>query len=424
MNPKIVTELPGPKARAIIETDTKYTSPSYGRVYPLVMRRGSGVMVEDVDGNQFLDFQAGIAVCSTGHAHPKVVEAIQRQAADFLHMCSADFYSPVMAELSQRLTATFPGGGPARVFYANSGTEAVEAAMKLSRYHTGRDKFIAFLGSFHGRSMGSLSLTSSKTAQRRRFGALVPGVHHVTYPKAAGETAQTRAAIERLFQTILPPEEVAAIVVEPIQGEGGYIVPPSDFLPTLREIADQHGILLVADEVQCGLGRTGKMWAVEHANVVPDMICSSKGLASGMPLGAMMARGDIMNWTPGAHASTFGGNPVCLAAALATLDLVQGGLMGNAAAMGQRIIDRIAGWPKRFPRVTAVRGLGLMVAIDLAPDGSVPAGDVRDKIIERAFHRGLLLLSCGEAAIRFMPPLVVGADDVDCALTILEGLLA
>jgi 4-aminobutyrate aminotransferase len=430
MIPKISTELPGPKAKLIINTDEQYTSPSYTRVYPLVMRRGQGVMVEDVDGNQFLDFHAGIAVCSTGHAHPKVVEAIQRQAADFLHMCSADFYFPAMADLAERLAETFPGGKSARVYFGNSGTEAAEAAMKLARYHTGRDKFIAFLGSFHGRTMGSLSLTSSKITQRHRFGPLVPGVHHVAYPdpyRASGDAVQTcRDQINRLFHTILPADEVAAIFVEPIQGEGGYIIPPPDFLPMLREIADRHGILLVADEVQSGMGRTGKMWAIEHSGVIPDIICSAKGLASGMPLSAVIARADIMDWKPGAHASTFGGNPVCMAAALATLDLVQNGLMANAAAMGRRIMDRIAEWPERFELVGNVRGAGLMVAIELVQDkaSKTPAPAAREPLVQEAFQRGLLLLGCGESSIRLMPPLIVGSDDIDVALGMLEELLA
>jgi len=435
MIPKINGPLPGPKARQIIETDEKYTSPSYTRVYPLVMRRGLDTMVEDVDGNTFLDFHAGIAVAATGHAHPEVVAAIQRQAADFLHMCSADFYFPSIADLSERLCETFPGRRPARVYFGNSGTEAVECAMKLARYHTGRDKFIAFLGSFHGRSMGALSLTASKITQRSRFGPLVPGVHHVAYPDPYRDgpgdlvsrdlVKECRATLNRLFATILPPEEVAAVFVEPIQGEGGYIIPPADFLPMLREICDQHGILLVADEVQSGMGRTGKMWAIEHSGVIPDIICSAKGLASGLPLCAVLARAEVMDWKPGAHASTFGGNPVCMAAALATLRLVQGGLMDNAAAMGRRIMERIADWPAKYPLVGDVRGRGLMVAIDLVKDKQtkLPAHAERDELVARAFQRGLLLLGCGEGAIRLMPALTVGPEDVDYALGVIEDLL-
>src|ERR1022692_999390 len=406
MIPKINGPLPGPKARQIIETDEKYTSPSYTRVYPLVMRRGLDTMVEDVDGNTFLDFHAGIAVAATGHAHPEVVAAIQRQAADFLHMCSADFYFPAIADLSERLAETFPGRRPARVYFGNSGTEAVECAMKLARYHTGRDKFIAFLGSFHGRSMGALSLTASKITQRSRFGPLVPGVHHVAYPDPYRDgpgdlvsrdlVKECRATLNRLFATILPPEEVAAVFVEPIQGEGGYIIPPADFLPMLREICDQHGILLVADEVQSGMGRTGKMWAIEHSGVVPDIICSAKGLASGLPICAVLARAEVMDWKPGAHASTFGGNAVCMAAALATLRLIQGGLMDNAATMGGRIMERIADWPAKYPLVGEVRGRGLMVAIDLVADKQtkLPAHAERDELVAQAFQGGLLLLGC------------------------------
>ncbi len=422
--------LPGPKARQIIETDEKYTSPSYTRVYPLVMRRGCGSMVEDVDGNQFLDFHAGIAVASTGHSHPKVVEAIRRQAGDFLHMCSADFYFPAIADLSERLVETFPGRRPARVYYGNSGTEAVEAAMKLARYHTGRQRFIAFLGAFHGRTMGSLSLTSSKHTQRNKFGPLIPGVHHVEYPnpyRGTGDVvAQCRASIERLFSTICPADEVAAIFVEPIQGEGGYLVPPDDFPPMLRELCDQNGILLVADEVQSGMGRTGKMWAIEHSGVIPDMICASKGIASGMPIGALIAKAKVMSWKPGAQGSTFGGNPVCISAALATLNLVQNGLMANAAAMGRRILERISSWPERFPIVGEVRGRGLMIGIELVKDRQTkePAAEECKALIQRAFERGLLLLDCGKSTLRLMPALTVSADEVDVALGIIEELLA
>lgn len=429
MIPKIITPLPGPKAKLVIETDEQYTSPSYTRVYPLVMRRGRDVNIEDVDGNVFLDFHAGIAVTSTGHAHPKVVDAIHRQSSDFLHMCSCDFYFPALADLAERLAATFPGRKSARVYFGNSGTEAVEAAMKLARYHTGRDKFIAFLGSFHGRTMGALSLTSSKITQRRRFGPLVPGVHHVPYPDpyrgVANPVDACREQLNHLFRTILAPEEVAAIVVEPIQGEGGYIIPPPDFLPMLREIADARGILLIADEVQSGMGRTGKMWAIEHTGVIPDIICSSKGIASGMPLSAVIARSEVMNWAPGAHASTFGGNAVCIAAALATLDLVEGGLMANAAAMGKRIMDRISDWPTRFDTVGDVRGRGLMVAIEMVKDKitKFPAHAEREELVQKAFQRGLLLLGCGESSIRLMPPLTIGADDIDFALGLLEELL-
>jgi len=407
--PKILTALPGPKAKAAVEADARFVSPPYTRVYPLVVERGHGCILEDVDGNTFLDFNAGIAVCSTGHSHPKVVDAIQRQSAKFLHMSGTDFYYPHMAELAERLAATFPGPGEKKVYFGNSGTEAIEAAMKLARYSTGRDKFIAFHGCFHGRTMGALSLTSSKLAQRRRFGPLVPGVYHAPYPDAAYIENQ-------LFRALVPPEEVAAIVVEPIQGEGGYLIPPHSFLQELRQICDRHGILLVVDEVQSGCGRTGKMWAIEHTGVVPDIICSAKGIASGMPLSATIARAEIMSWKPGAHASTFGGNPVCIAAALATLDLLESELMANATDMGKFILDRISGWPSRHKMVRDVRGRGLMVAIELI------SHDARDRIVQEAFQRGLLILGAGESALRLMPPLVVTREQASFALDVIEEL--
>jgi len=408
--PKILTALPGPKAKAAVENDARFVSPSYTRVYPLVVERGHGCILEDVDGNTFLDFNAGIAVCSTGHAHPRVVDAIQRQAAKFLHMSGTDFYYRNMAELAERLARTFPGPGEKKVYFGNSGAEAMEAAMKLARYATGRDKLVAFHGCFHGRTMGALSLTSSKLAQRRRFGPLVPGVYHAPYGDAAYIENQ-------LFKALVPPEEVAAIVVEPIQGEGGYLIPPHSFLHELRAICDKHGILLVVDEVQSGCGRTGKMWAIEHTGVVPDILCSAKGIASGMPLSATIARAETMNWKPGAHASTFGGNPVCIAAALATMDLLEAELMANAAGMGTFILERISDWPKRHKMVRDVRGRGLMVAIELA------SHDARDRIVQDAFQRGLLILGAGEAALRLMPPLVVTREQASFALDVIEGLL-
>ncbi|MGE5645098.1 MAG: acetyl ornithine aminotransferase family protein [Acidobacteriota bacterium] len=405
--PEIRTPLPGPRARAVVERDRAVLSPSYTRSYPLVAARGEGAIVEDVDGNRFLDFSAGIAVVSTGHCHPRVVEAIQKQAARLIHMSGTDFYYENMVELAERLAATLPGAR--RVYFGNSGAEANEAAMKLARYHTRRDKFIAFLGGFHGRTLGALSLTASKAVQRRGFGPLVPGVFHVPY----GETA----AIERLFRTAVPPEEVAAIVVEPVQGEGGYIVPPADFLPELERLARRHGILLVFDEVQCGMGRTGKLWAWEHFGVAPDILTTAKGIASGMPLGAMIARAELMDWTPGAHASTFGGNPVAIAAALETLDLLEGGIIENAARVGRRAMERLAGWPARYPSVREVRGLGLMIGIELAPG-------LRDGVIQRAFERGLLTLGAGENALRLSPPLIVTEAQADFALDTIEGCLA
>ncbi len=430
--PRIVTGLPGPRALAVIERDRNVLSPSYTRCYPLVAARGQGAIIEDVDGNRFLDFNAGIAVAATGHCHPHVVAAVQNQAARLIHMSGTDFYYENMVELGERLAATAPGGVPRRVYFGNSGTEAIEAALKLARYHTRREKFVAFFGGFHGRTMGALSLTASKAVQRRGFGALVPGVFHAPYPnpyrmglspEAAVE--ESLAAIDRLFQTIVTPEEVAAFVVEPVQGEGGYVVPPPSFLPELQRIARRHGILLVVDEVQSGNGRTGRMWACEHFDVVPDIIATAKGIASGMPLGAMIARAEIMDWQPGAHASTFGGNPVAVAAALATLELLQNGLIENAARTGAYIVDRLASWPDRFPVVGEVRGLGLMIGIEIVADQDTreKAPALRDELIDLAFENGLLVLGAGENSIRLSPPLVITEEQADVAVDILEDSL-
>ena len=347
--PKLKTALPGPEARRIVEADDRLISPSYTRSYPLVAKRGRGVRVEDVDGNEFLDFAAGIAVVSTGHCHPEVVGAIQKQAAELIHMSGTDFYYEALVTLSERLSAIAPMPGPHRFYYGNSGAEAIECALKVARYHTGRQNIIAFFGAFHGRTMGALSLTASKPQQRRRFAPLVPGVTHIRYPYAyrgcsggpqeedAFALACARYIEDKLFHTTLAPEEVAAIFVEPIQGEGGYVVAPTIFMQELRRICDKHGILLVADEVQSGAGRTGKWWAIEHSGVEPDIVCMAKGIASGMPLGICMTRAAIMDWKPGSHASTFGGNPVCIAAALATIDILEREGLANATRQGQNI---------------------------------------------------------------------------------------
>jgi 4-aminobutyrate aminotransferase len=371
--PHIITSLPGPNATALIDRDRKVLSPSYTRDYPLVVDHGQGAVIEDVDGNRFLDFNAGIAVAATGHCHPQVVKAIERQSARLIHMSGTDFYYENMVQLAEKLAAISPGGVPRRVYFGNSGAEAVEAAMKLARYHTGRDKFIAFSGAFHGRTLGSLSLTGSKVVQRKGFGPLVPGVYHAQYPDPyrlpAGTTAEQHAINcvlnieEQLFRTILPAEEVAAIIVEPIQGEGGYIIPPRIFLEQLSSLARRHGILLIFDEIQCGMGRTGKMWAADHFGVTPDIFTTAKGIASGLPLSAMIARAEVMNWPPGAHASTFGGNPVAIAASLATIELLERELITNAARIGGHILDRLRDWPKRFKNVGDVRGVGLMIGI-------------------------------------------------------------
>jgi 4-aminobutyrate aminotransferase len=433
--PQLHGPLPGPRARQIIERDKKVISPSYTRSYPLVASRGEGAIVEDVDGNRFLDFNAGIAVVATGHCHPKVVEAIQRQAAQLVHMSGTDFYYENMVALAEKLAAMAPGGGERRVSFGNSGTEAIEAALKLARYSTGREKFIAFLGAFHGRTMGSLSLTASKPVQRRGFSPLVPGVHHIPYAYcyrcAYGKSPDTCAVEcvkvieDQLVKTVLPADEVAAIVVEPVQGEGGYVVPPQKFFDELARIAKRFGMLLVFDEVQSGMGRTGKMWAAEHFGASPDILAVAKGIASGLPLGATVARADLMTWPPGAHASTFGGNPVACAAALTTIELLEKELVANAARMGAYIMDRLRDWPSRFAMVGEVRGLGLMIGIELVRDQQTRerAPAVRNRVLELAFERGLLVLGAGENSIRLCPPLVITRDQAAFAVDVLEECL-
>jgi 4-aminobutyrate aminotransferase len=435
MLPKLVTSLPGPKAKAIIERDDQVLSPSYTRSYPLVAQRGEGAIVEDPDGNRFLDFAAGIAVVATGHCHPKVVKAIQDQAAKLIHMSGTDFYYENMVQLAEKLASLAPGGGPRRVYFGNSGTEAVEAALKLARYHTGRGQFIAFVGAFHGRTMGSLALTGSKSVQKKGFFPIMPGVHHVPYAYcyrcAYGKSPDSCAvecvkAIEtEVFRTTLPPEEVAAIFVEPVQGEGGYVVPPRKFFDELRLLADKHRILLIADEVQSGMGRTGKMFASEHFGFEPDVIALAKGIASGMPLGAMVARAALMSWTPGAHASTFGGNPVAVAASLATIELLEQELVNNAARVGAHLMTRLRDLPQRCPIVGDVRGLGLMIGIELVRDQVTKerAPDLRDRLVQMCFERGLLLLGAGPNTIRLCPPLIITKDQADFAAETIEECL-
>ncbi len=403
--PKIITELPGPKAKAVIESDHRYISPSYTRSYPMVAKSGSGAIVEDVDGNRFLDFSAGIAVCSTGHCHPDIVRAIQRQAESLIHMSGTDFYYEQMPLLARKLESLMPDGGAWRCFFGNSGTEAIEAAMKLARHATGRWQFIACHAAFHGRTMGSLSLTSSKPVQRKGFGPLIPGVTHFPFGNA-------NYLEDVVFRTTVNPNEVAAIVIEPIQGEGGYIVPPPDFLPALEKIARRHGILLVADEVQSGMGRTGKMFAFEHFDFHPDIIALAKGIASGMPLGVMMARAEIMNWPPGAHASTFGGNPVCLAAALETIRLLEENYVANSAKVGDFAQRKLKEWMGRWPIIRDVRGRGLMIGVEITKP------ELRDAVIMECFLRGLLVLGAGPSTIRMSPPLVIDEEQAQCAVDI------
>jgi 4-aminobutyrate aminotransferase len=435
--PKLVTALPGPKAKAAVEADERWISPSYTRSYPLVAKSGRGVRIEDVDGNEFLDFAAGIAVTSTGHCHPEVVAAIQKQAAELIHISGTDFYNEPLTDLAQKLSAIAPMPGPHKFFYGNSGAEAIECALKIARYHTGRQNIIAFQGAFHGRTMGALSLTASKPQQKRRFGPLVPGVTHIPYPNVyrsglKDEKAQEEFSLgcaryieERLFKTILPPEEVAAIFVEPIQGEGGYVVAPTNFLRELRAICDKHGILLVADEVQSGAGRTGKWWAIQHSGVEPDIVCMAKGIASGMPLGICMTRANIMNWVPGSHASTFGGNPISIAASIATIDILEREAIANAAKVGGEVVKRLEGWKQTHPSVGDVRGRGLMIGIELVQDKATrePASALRNRVETLAFERGLMVLGCGENSIRLCPPLVVTSEEASVALDVLEDAL-
>jgi len=412
--PRILGPLPGPKAQAWLSRDDAVMSPSYTRTYPLVVRRARMAMIEDVDGNRFLDFTAGIAVTAAGHNHPEVVAAIRRQAGRLIHMSGTDFYYTPQIRLAERLARLAPGEGPKRVFFTNSGAEAVEAALKLARRHTGRPRAIAFHGAFHGRTYGALSLSASKPMQRRGFAPLVPEIHHARY----GDLDSVRS----LFKTTCPPDELAAIFVEPIQGEGGYIVPPADFLTGLRAIADEVGALLVLDEVQSGLGRTGRMFASEHWGVAGDIVCLAKGIANGLPLGAIVAGAGVMDWPSGSHASTFGGNPVACASALATLRLIEGKYMANARRRGQQLMGSLRALAAHHPAIREVRGLGLMIGMEVQAEGA-PDPALRDRIIERAFYRGLLLLPCGPSTVRFCPPLCLTARQVETGVAILDAAI-
>jgi 4-aminobutyrate aminotransferase len=432
--PHIRTELPGPNARALLARDRPVSSPSYPRDYPFVIARGRGVEVWDVDGNRFLDFAAGIAVCSTGHAHPQVVQAIKDAADDFLHI-SSDYWHERMTRLGERINELDPMKQPVQVLCCQSGTEAVEGALKLARYVTGRPRFIGFLGGFHGRTMGSLAFTASKYTQQAGFFPAMPGVTHVPYPNRyrplfAG-VDQGRAILDYienvLFQSNVPANEVAAIMVEPIQGEGGYLVPPDGFLPGLRALCDRYGILLICDEVQSGIGRTGKMFASEHWGVSPDIMTLAKGLGSGLPIGLVVARRVHMEkWQRGAHGNTFGGNPLCCAAALATLDLVQREYAANAAAVGEYFLGRLRDLQARFECIGDVRGKGLMIGAELisGPRERQPASALCQRVLTRAFHNGLLLLSCGVSTLRFIPPLLVSRAQVDEAMVLFEAALS
>ncbi|HEU4873925.1 MAG TPA: acetyl ornithine aminotransferase family protein [Pyrinomonadaceae bacterium] len=430
--PKIKTALPGPKGKEIVEADAKFVNPSYPRPsFKLVAERGSGVWVEDVDGNIFLDCNAGVAVCSTGHCHPEVVKAIQQQAEQLIHMCGTDYYYRHMPQLAEKLDALVPVKSPTRTHFANSGTEAVETALKLAMYATGREKFIGFFNSFHGRTLGSLSLTSSKAAQRRGFKRQALDVVHVPYPNEfrnpfsaadCGDGGAGQGALnwieERLFKTTTPPEEVAAIVVEAIQGEGGYVPAPKGFLNGLRRICDEHGILLIVDEVQSGMGRTGKMFACEHYDVQADIVTVAKGIGSGLPIGACVARADVMDWKPGAHASTFGGNPVCIAAALKTIELLEGGLVQNAAEVGAYLKEGLEKLQQKHDSIVDVRGMGMMIGVEFE------TAELRDRIEVACFERGLIILGAGASTIRWSPPLILTKENVDVALEIFDEAIA
>ncbi len=422
--PRIVTELPGPRARSLIKKDKLVTSPSLPHPYLLGVDHAQGCVVVDVDGNHLLDFVAGIAVCSTGHCHPRVVQAIQDQAARLIHICGADFYYPRYTELAQKLAIIAPGPGRWQVFLSNSGAEAVEGSLKLARYATGRHRFIAFLGAFHGRTLGTLSLTASQPKYRRGFGPLLSGVTHVPYGNCFHCQYNLRypdchlACVDyiekEIFTRIAPPEDVAAIIVEPVLGEGGYVVPPPDWLPALRNLCDRHGILLIADEVQSGMGRTGKMFAVDHFGVVPDIIILAKGIASGMPLGALIAKEEVMKWDQGSHGSTFGGNPVACAAALETIALLEEELIENATQIGGYLLKRLAAIRSEHSVLVDVRGLGLMIGLEFQ------SGEQAKAVSEGCFQRGLLILECGRKSVRLSPPLVVSREEADVALDILQ----
>jgi len=424
--PSVVIPPPGPKAKAIIERDARYLSPSYIKEYPLVVERGAGAMVEDVDGNRYLDFMAGIATASTGHSHPRVVAAIEETARKFLHICATDFHYPQFTRLAEMLARLAPGPEAKRVFLTNSGTEAVEGSIKLAREHTKRQNVIAFEGAFHGRTYGSISLNASKVKYRRHFGPLLPGVYHLPYSNPYRQELDWRVAAESLFRHRLSPDEVAAVIMEPVQGEAGYIVPEPEFIRYWRDFCDANGALLIFDEIQSGVGRTGKMFACEHFDVAPDVLLVAKGVASGMPIGAIVARESLMTWERGSHGSTFGGNPVCCSAAIATLELVEGGLMQNAARMGTLIMDGLRELAADHDVIGDVRGVGLMVGVEFVHDKRTkePFPFIIHRLELEAFRRGLLLLGAGESTIRIAPPLCIDEEDVDNGLRILDESLA
>ncbi len=435
--PFIKTELPGPRAKEVLAKDERYVSPSYTRSYPLVIKRGQGSVIEDVDGNLFLDFNAGVAVLATGHAHPEIAKTIAAQASEFIHISSADYYFEQVTDLARKLEETTPGDFPKRVHFGNSGAEAIETALKLAFHVRRRPKIIAFFHSFHGRTLGALSLTSSRAAQRQGFGRQTIDVTHIPYANckrcAYGKTPDSCAVEcvkvieDRLFKTTVPADEVAAIVVEPVQGEGGYVVPPAKFLQELRALCDRQGILLVFDEVQSGMGRTGKMFACEHADVVPDILCTAKAIGGGLPLSATVAREELMKWQPGSHASTFGGNPVAIAASLKTFEMLENGILENSRLMGARLLAGLGQIGEKYKDVVFdVRGLGLMSGVEFVEDrvSNKPAADLCNRIMVEAFQRGLILQTAGESTIRFSPPLIVTETEVDTAVELFDQSIA
>ncbi len=432
--PQIKTELPGPKGREIIAADEKYVTPSYPRPdYKLVAEKGYGVWLEDADGNIFLDCNAGVAVCSTGHCHPEIVEAVTEQTKTLIHMCGTDFYYRHMPDLGKKLNEIVPIEGDTKTHFANSGAEAVETALKLAMYHTKRQKFISFFGSFHGRTLGALSLTSSKRAQRLGFARQALDVTHVPYPYCyrcpfnlgrCDDGSCCMGTVDwienRLFKTTTPPSEVAGIVIEAIQGEGGYVPAPPEVLQAIRKICDKHGIMMIVDEVQSGMGRTGKMFAIEHSGVSPDIMCLAKGIGSGLPIGATVAKAEIMSWHKGAHASTFGGNPVCIASALKTIELLQNGLTQNAAEVGNYLQDGLRKLQEKYDCIGDVRGKGLMVGVEFIKEDGAFAPELRDRIEMACFNKGLIILGCGDSTIRWSPPLILTEENVDVALEIFD----
>jgi 4-aminobutyrate aminotransferase len=435
--PHMVTAVPGPEAQAIVARSEQAITPSLPRAYPLAVKRAHCVAVEDVDGNIFLDCAAGIAVCATGHCHPAVVQAIQEQSSRLIHICGADFYDAQYTELAERLARLAPGSSPKKVFLGNSGAEAIEAALKLARYHTGRTQIVAFSGAFHGRTLGAVSLSASSPRYKEGFRPLVPGITHVPYAYCyrcsyslaypACGLACVDSIEEDIFAHSVAPKEVAAVFVEPVLGEGGYVIPPPGWLPKLRALCDKYGILLVADEIQSGLGRTGKMWAVEHSDVEPDILCSAKALASGMPLSAMIARSEVMSWQPGAHGSTYGGNPVCCAAAQATLDVIeQEGLLDNATRVGQQLLSNLRELAKESHLIGDVRGMGLMIGVELVLDkeAKTKAAQEANRVVQECFKRGLLLLPCGPNNVRFSPPLTITEGQASTAFQIFADALS